>query len=119
MAGSFADLRFSSLGATATRLGSTHLDLDVARTAGDDALEAPFTEGDAARDALFTAGDGSRCLDGAGDENRRFTAVDSETFLGARTVLLAEASAASNGGAPLEPDGMSGGAALDGQGWMT
>ena len=123
MAGSFAALRFSSL--AATRLGTTHLDgagdedLDVPLTAGDDALEAPFTEGDAARDALLTAGDGSRCLDGAGDEKRRFTAVDSETFLGARTFLLAEASVASNGSAPLEPDGMSGGAASDGQGWMT
>jgi hypothetical protein len=77
IAGSFAALRFSSL--AATRLGTTHLDgageedLDVALTAGEDALEAALTAGDAARDAPLAAGDGSRCLDGAGDENRRFT----------------------------------------------
>lgn len=121
MAGSFATLRFSSL--AATRLGTTHFDgagdddLDVPLTAGDDALEAPLTEGDAARDAPFTAGDGSRCLAGAGDENRRFaaeppgSAAASGPFLGARTVLLTATSIASDGGAPPEPDGMSGGAA--------
>lgn len=92
-------------------------DLDVPLTAGDDAREAPLTEGDAARDAPFTAGDGSRCLAGAGDENRRFAAeppgraAASGPFLGARTALLAAASVASDSGAALEPDGMSGGAA--------
>jgi len=123
IAGSFAALRFSSL--AATRLGTTHLDgagdedLDVPLTAGDEALEAPLTEGDAARDAPFAAGDGSRCLAGAGDENRRFTAdppgspAASGKFLGASTVLLTAASVASDGSAPREPDGMSGGAASD------
>lgn len=123
IAGSFAALRFSSL--AATRLGTTHLDgagdedLDVPLTAGDDALEAPLTEGDAARDAPLAAGDGSRCLDGAGDENRRLTdeppggAAASGKFLGASTVLLTAASVASEGSEPREPDGMSGGAASD------
>ena len=75
IAGSLAARRFSSL--AATRLGTTHLDgagdvaLGVPLTAGEDALDAPFTDGDGAREAAFTEGDGSRCLDGAGDENRR------------------------------------------------
>ena len=112
----------------ATRLGTTHLDgagdvaLGVPLPAGEDALDAPFTDGDGAREAAFTEGDGSRCLDGAGDENRRLTAEpvvggvgSAAAFLGPRTVLLT-ASLVS------EPeDGMSGGAASEGDvaGWMT
>jgi hypothetical protein len=131
IAGSLAALRFSSL--AATRLGTTHLDgagdvaLGVPLTAGEDAREvALLTEGDGARELPpFTDDDGCRCLDGAGDENRRLTAEAAEApcggaasvFLGARTVLLTASESWM-----LEPDeGMSGGAAADGDatGWMT
>jgi hypothetical protein len=130
IAGSLAVRRFSSL--AATRLGTTHLDgagdvaLGVPLTAGEDAREAPFTEGDEGRDAPpLTEGDGSRCLDGAGDENRLLAAetagggAASGTFLCARTVLLM-AFVASDCAALPELDGMSGGAASEWDpGWMT
>jgi hypothetical protein len=133
IAGSLAALRFSTL--AATRLGTTHLDGagDVALgvpplTAGEEAREAPFTEGDDAREAApLTEGDGSRCLDGAGDENRRLTAEpagggagSATAFLGPSTVLLTASMALSL--VLEEPDeGMSGGAASEGDvaGWMT
>jgi hypothetical protein len=64
-------------------------------------------------------------LDGAGDENRLLAAetaaggAASETFLGARTILLT-ASVASDCTALPELDGMSGGAESEWDpGWMT
>jgi len=77
-----------------------------------------LADGDGAREAEadFTESNGSRCLDDAGDENRRLTAEpggggagSAAAFLVPRTILLTASPV-------LEPDdGMSGGTASEGE----